>query len=31
VFDFSDELPRMPTGKLAKHLLRAEYLQATPG
>ena len=30
VFDFSDDLPRMPTGKLAKHLLRAEYLQATP-
>jgi acyl-CoA synthetase (AMP-forming)/AMP-acid ligase II len=26
VIDFRDELPRLPTGKLAKHVLRAEYL-----
>jgi acyl-CoA synthetase (AMP-forming)/AMP-acid ligase II len=24
--DFRDELPRLPTGKLAKHVLRDEYL-----
>jgi acyl-CoA synthetase (AMP-forming)/AMP-acid ligase II len=28
VFDFRDELPRMPTGKLAKIRLRHEYLTA---
>jgi acyl-coenzyme A synthetase/AMP-(fatty) acid ligase len=24
--DFRAELPRLPTGKMAKHVLRAEYL-----
>jgi fatty-acyl-CoA synthase len=28
--DFIDALPRLPTGKLYKHALRAEYLARTP-
>jgi len=27
--DFRDELPRLETGKLAKYLLRREYLAAS--
>ena len=30
VVDFRDELPRMPTGKLAKGSLKAEYLKGPP-
>jgi len=29
--DFRDELPRLETGKLAKHVLRQEYLAAATG
>ncbi|MEL6984967.1 MAG: acyl-CoA synthetase, partial [Actinomycetota bacterium] len=29
VIDFRDELPRLPTGKLYKRLLKDDYLQGT--
>ncbi|MDX1649021.1 MAG: AMP-binding protein, partial [Myxococcota bacterium] len=28
--DFSDELPRLPTGKIQRHVLRQRYLDAAP-
>ena len=31
MIDFRDELPRLATGKLYKHQLRDEYLQASTG